>query len=81
MIVGYPPLEVIKVGKDGKVVEPVEEVGMDAYHEVFIKAATDAALQWQLEVSPEGASTEEVSVVVPIQFRLDGEEEKEAEKS
>ncbi len=75
-LVGYPPLEVIKVGKDGKVVEPVEEEGMAAYHEVFIKAATEAALQWQLEVRPEGASVEATEVVVPIRFRLDGDKDK-----
>jgi hypothetical protein len=76
IIVGYPPLEIVKVGKDGGVVEPVEEEGMEAYHEVFIKAATEAALQWQLEARPEGAIVEETTIVVPIQFRLDGEKDK-----
>ena len=71
VIVGRPPLEVVKVGKDGKVVEPVEEEGMDAYHEVFTQAALEAALQWEIEVRPEGTQTDSTTLVVPIQFRLD----------
>ena len=81
IIVGHPPLEIVKVGKDGKVVDPVEEEGMEAFHEVFVKAATEAALQWEIEVNPEGARTDKTTLVVPIQFRLDGEKEKKVEKT
>ena len=70
VIVGRPPLETVKRDKDGKVVEPVEEEGMDAYHEVFVDAAIGAALQWEIEVSPEGARVDTTTLVVPIQFRL-----------
>lgn len=73
VIVGRPPLEVVKVGKDGKVIEPVEEEGMDAYHEVFVDAAVEAALQWQIEVNPEGTRADATTLVVPIQFRLNGD--------
>ncbi|MBN2566259.1 MAG: hypothetical protein JXB46_11170, partial [Candidatus Eisenbacteria bacterium] len=73
IIVGHSPLEVIKVGKDGKVAEPVEEEGMAAYHEIFIEAAVEAALQWRLEARPPDALPEERVMVVPIQFRLDGD--------
>jgi len=79
ILVGHPPLEVVKVGKDGKVVDPVEEEGMEAFHEVFVEAATTAALQWEIEVRPEGARTDATTLVVPIQFRLDGEKDKKTE--
>jgi beta-lactamase regulating signal transducer with metallopeptidase domain len=73
VIVGRPPLEVVKIDEDGKVVEPVEEEGMDAYHEVFTQAALEAALQWEIEVRPEGTQTDSTTLVVPIQFRLNGD--------
>jgi beta-lactamase regulating signal transducer with metallopeptidase domain len=79
IIVGRPPLEIIKVGKDGKVVEPVEEEGMEIYHEAFTEAAIEAAMKWLIEVRPENARFENPAVVVPIQFRLDGEKKTEAE--
>jgi len=72
IIVGHPPLEIIKIGENGKVVEPVEEEGMEAYHEVFTQAAVEAAMQWSIAVKPDDAVVENPAAVVPIQFRLNG---------
>jgi hypothetical protein len=79
-VVGYPPLEKIKVGDDGEIVEPVEEEGMKVYHEAFVEAALKAVHQWALEVRPEDARFENPAAVVPIQFRLETEEEKPKRK-
>jgi len=73
IVVGRPPLEKIKMGEDGKIVEPVEEEGMEVYHEAFIESALKAVRLWALHVTPENARLERPAAVVPIQFRLDGE--------
>jgi beta-lactamase regulating signal transducer with metallopeptidase domain len=80
IVVGRPPLEIIKMGDDGRIVEPAEEEGMDAYHAAFLDAAIGAALQWKIETRPENAWIDDTQLVVPIQFRLDGDSE-EPERS
>jgi hypothetical protein len=80
IVVGYPPLEKIKVGDDGQIVEPVEEEGMEKYHDAFIESALEAVHQWALSVKPENARFENPAAVVPIQFRLETEEEKPKRK-
>jgi beta-lactamase regulating signal transducer with metallopeptidase domain len=73
VVVGPPPLGKIRLNDSGKVVEPVEAEGMDAYHDAFIEAAVQAALQWEIEGTPEEGSGEEVALIAPVQFKLDGD--------
>jgi hypothetical protein len=82
IIVGRPPLEIVKIGRDGQVVEPLEEEGMKEHHQAFIDAAVEAALQWEIEVRPKNAGIADPAVAVPIQFRLEtGDGDKPAESS
>jgi hypothetical protein len=81
IVVGYPPIEKIRVGEDGKIVEPVEEEGMEAYHEAFIESALKAVHLWAMKVEPENARVESPAAVVPIHFRLESAEEKAEQKT
>jgi beta-lactamase regulating signal transducer with metallopeptidase domain len=77
VLAGHPPLDTIQMGEDGEIVEPVEEKGMEAYHEAFVEAATEAAMQWKIETRPAGVRFDNPTLLAPIQFRLEDDKEPE----
>ncbi len=78
VVVGHAPLGAVRFTEEAKF---EEEEGMDVYHDDFTEPAIEAALQWEIEVRPEGAEPPSETIVVPVQFRLDGDKDEKEEET
>lgn len=81
VVVSQKPIDMVKFKKDSKgELYPPDNEEHAEFHEVFGEAAVEAALQWKITMEPEGAELVSRTLMVPLQFKLDGEDEEGCEK-
>jgi beta-lactamase regulating signal transducer with metallopeptidase domain len=79
VVVSEELIDMVKFKKDSKAeLYPPDNEEYAEFHVVFGEAAVEAAVQWEIAVEPEGAELPSPVLMIPVQFKLDGDKEAEA---